>query len=63
MGRGKYGKRSSSKSKTYGDWWSGNLPLLYNPVLSQHQVNIAVRQFNEITQEYKGVKVGVILTI
>ncbi|HNZ65758.1 MAG TPA: 50S ribosomal protein L11, partial [Planctomycetota bacterium] len=35
------------------------------PVLSQHQVNIGafVRQFNEITQEYKGVKVGVILTI
>ncbi len=34
-------------------------------VLSQHQVNIGafVRQFNEITQEYKGVKVGVILTI
>ena len=35
------------------------------PVLSQHQVNIGlfVKQFNAITQEYKGVKVGVILTI
>jgi len=35
------------------------------PALGQHQVNIGdfIRRFNEATQDLKGVKVGVILTI
>ncbi len=35
------------------------------PALGQHQVNIGdfIRRFNEATQDLKGVKVGVLLTI